>query len=380
MNRSLLAICALAVCASSCLENEEEITVREDGSVSVRMSAKGKPEDLADGYPIPLDSPWIGDSDATSMWVRAVGGDTGSAGVRESLGRLAAGSSKINPDEDFTLAVRADFSSVNDIPRWIAPQAEPYRTAYLERSADLRVETKSGRRVYSFERIFHARNFDRFSFWKSVELRIPKELKEKLDRIDHDDSVELTPKERDQLIDVMTATLIDTSIPYAESSLLSVFTAGDASLDPRSVERVLQSVREALSDVVRRERMAAIVDKVLSESTSDGANDETFVHDVERLESESRDTLRASLDAALTRDGVPLATRNAIRGQLEWKFTAFDHTTDLGDEGFTVTVHMPGIVVGGNFDERNGASVVWNFDGEGLNDRDRVLRVVSVLD
>jgi hypothetical protein len=369
----------LAVCVSSCLENEEEITVRPDGSVSVRMSAHGKPDDLADGYPISLDAPWIGDSETTATWLRDVGRDTGSARVRENLRQLAPGSNELTTDDDVVVAVRADFRSASDMPRWMAPDSEPYRTAYLERSTDLHVETKSGRRVYTFERVFRGRSFDRFSLWERLKQRMPAELQAKMDQLDQDDSLELTLQERDRLIDILTTTLTDTAMAHADSALLSVYTAGDASLDPRAVQRVLDSARESLATVVGREAIAPIVATFLAAAKANSKGDEAFVA-LAQLESRSRESVRSSLDAALARDGVPLPTRNAIRGQLEWTFTALDHTSDLGDESFEVTVHMPGIVVGGNFDEREDATVRWSFEGEGLNDRDRVLRVVSVVD
>jgi hypothetical protein len=145
------------------------------------------------------------------------------------------------------------------------------------------------------------------------------------------------------------------------------------------VQRVLDSARESLATVVGRETIAPIVATFLAATKAHSNDDEAFVA-LAQLESRSRDSVRSSLDTALASDGVPLPTRNAIRGQLEWTFTALDHTTDLGDESFEVTVHMPGIVVGGNFDEREDATVKWSFEGEGLNDRDRVLRVVSVVD
>lgn len=353
MIRPLFATCLFALCLAACLENEEDITVHPNGSVSVRMSSKGKPDDLADGYPIPLAAPWIADSEDTEAWI---GG-------------------RVSSSDDLTLAVHADFRSVDELPQWIAPPSEPYRTAYLARSTDLRIDTKSGRRVYTFERVFHAREFERFDMWGAVEHRLPKALNEKLKQIGEDDSVQMTADERAELIDAATMTFIDKSIPHAENALLAVYTAGDASVDPRAVDRAIEDVRISLSGVVVRDRIAKLVDMFLAKRADDAKNDE-----IKQLESQLRESLRTSLDVTLAKNGVPLPTRNAVRGQLEWSFTAFDHTTDLGDESFKLIVHMPGIVVGGNFDERDGTSVSWKFDGEGLHDRDRVLRVVSVAD
>ena len=69
-----------------------------------------------------------------------------------------------------------------------------------------------------------------------------------------------------------------------------------------------------------------------------------------------------------------------MRGELEWLFTAYDHTTDIGDESFQVVVHMPGTIVAGNCDEVGGGTATWKLGGEMLRENDRVLRVVSVVE
>ena len=55
--RTAPALFALALTLCACLENDEEITVRPDGSVAVFVSAKGSTEDLADGYSTDLPPP-----------------------------------------------------------------------------------------------------------------------------------------------------------------------------------------------------------------------------------------------------------------------------------------------------------------------------------
>lgn len=380
MNRCLLLSCVASLCLSACVENDEEIAIHANGSASVHLSAKGKPEDLSDGYPIPLHGPWIPEGKDTATWLRFIGPDTGSALTRANLAAIDEVAAGIDRNKDLRLDVRAEFASVRDMPNFLAPAAEPYRTAYLERGTNLSVDTKSGRRVFTFERTYRARRFERVSLWDALEHGMPGDLKKKVEAIDDNDKeARLDVADRAQLVDFLLSTLVSTSMPHAEDALASIYTAGDAGLDPRSVPVIQDGVRQALAQVVTRERVARLVED-WSARTSGEDTDDDIVAAIARIEVESREALRTSLDAALTREDVPLATRNAIRGQLEWNFTAYDHTTDLGDEDFRLTVEMPGIVVGGNFDEREDSRVHWKFDGEALRDRDRVLRVVSVLD
>src|SRR6185295_6709853 len=124
-----------------CVENDEELTIRADGSVGVRLHAKGRPADFGEGYAMPLQGPWS-----------------------------AQNASTIAEGADVDLEVAAEFSSVRDLPRFYAPAGEPYRTAYLQRTSDLRVESKGGRKVYTFERTFHRREFKRFDALSTMEL------------------------------------------------------------------------------------------------------------------------------------------------------------------------------------------------------------------
>jgi len=68
---------ALLVVLSSCLENEEEITVRGDGSATVRCR-EGNALDLGDVIRSRSMRPATTDA-RTNEWLRLVGDDTGSA-------------------------------------------------------------------------------------------------------------------------------------------------------------------------------------------------------------------------------------------------------------------------------------------------------------
>ena len=53
-----------------CLDVEEELLIREDGSVLVRMEVEGDAVDVLDGYPIPLHGPWVPEDEVSRQFVQ----------------------------------------------------------------------------------------------------------------------------------------------------------------------------------------------------------------------------------------------------------------------------------------------------------------------
>jgi hypothetical protein len=374
MKPLMIAACALAICLSACVENEEEITIRLDGSSSVRLSAKGKAEDLADGYGLPLTVPWTASNPDTLEWIRVLGSDTGSLMVRENLAHPSASHGPLDAGHEMKLEVQADFASVKDWPRWFAPESEVYRNAYLERSASLKIESKNGRKVCTFERVLHAREFERFDVMAQLKKHLPAELMHRLEK-----DPQLSAEERVKLVHEAVVAMRKTALAFLNDALTSVYTSGDASLPSSKTRRIEEVAQEGMAKVVSEERLTEVLDfEIPTEPRTQNDADDT--RSAKTLERDIRSTLRSALAVALDREDVPTAMQNAIRGQLEWSLTAYDHTCDLSDESFEVTVHMPGLIVGGNADQASGATATWKFEGNSLQDRERVLRVVSVVE
>src|SRR5262249_24898531 len=143
-----LTTCALSLPLAfcGCLENEEDFTIKPDCSVELRITAKGDSEDLLDGYAAPIDGPWEpASADAAELWKKDPRAAVDPQTIRR-LRELGYVTDQPSPArKQIALVYDGSFASVDAIPRFFAPEAEPYRTAFLERSASLRVETKSGR-------------------------------------------------------------------------------------------------------------------------------------------------------------------------------------------------------------------------------------------
>jgi hypothetical protein len=380
--RTSVAAYALSVAAllalGGCLENDEDVVVHPDGSLDVRMSAKGSADDLADGYALPLDGPWRALDETTLAWIAKLGPDTGSAQTRE---RLAAGAWDVpkSSDSDTRLTVSAHFASAAQLPRFIAPAREPYRSAYLERDTQLSIEHKGARDVYTFERKLLARRWSDWQVFDALEGQLTEETQQHLKQNEPLSDAEwpvITRLVRDQYRRSTAA--------FARDALSAVYTLGDASLTTQAVASALAAVDREISELVSEQRLRTMYDAMR------GGQDDKSGALAPELNPDllAREALRRSLSSALAAANVSEATRNTVRARLEWDFTAFDQTGDIGDEDFKFSVCLPGIALDGNYDSReevvvDGVActrVDWSFKGGDLRDHDKSLRVVSVVE
>lgn len=367
---------SLVLGLSACLESEERITVHEDGSLSVELQAKGKVDDLADGYPLPLHAPWQARNDTTLDWIARVGPDTGSARTRANAAALPKSNDPLAPDGDKTLLVGAEFARAEDLPHGWAPAAEPFADAYQQRSARLSIERKGEKRVYVFERTLAAREFARYDTWTRMQRGLDDAIVELLE---HDRARELDDAQRTLVVDSAVKELRGAALALGTDALASIYVEGDADLRASDHAACVSALGDALAVVVTRERIQDLLTGVMQRVHPDQGDDESAAK-FNALERELRDALRRALGEGLARAGVPLRTRNAALGQLEWLFTSSDQTTDLADEGLIVRVRMPGNVVGGNFTRLEADEGVWEIPCRELRDRAHVLRIVSVVE
>ena len=232
-------LCLSLALLSSCLEQEEEIVVHPDGSVTLTVSARGHDHDLTEGYAVPLHGPFVPQNDETRRWMRTVGEDTGSLATRERF--ETHGWAATDPDRT-TIVSRADFASVDELPAGYAPRDEPYASAYLQRDARLSIEEKGGKRVYTFERTFVGRTHAGWQLWDA---EIEQIGQESLDDFANWDHAEFT-----RVSKIMTAGLLRHGEALVRSSLLSIYTEGEATLDTSGFERVVAETTAACSRIL----------------------------------------------------------------------------------------------------------------------------------
>lgn len=353
---------------AACLENEEEIVIGADGSVAVTVTARGKVDDLAAGFPVPLDGPWQARGASTELWLREVGPATGGAWAQDRAPEVDWRALGVDP-EKLELSASARFASVEDWPRFFAPASEPYREAYSERSASLRVERRGPYTVYTFERTFHARKSAGYSLFETLfesTVDWPADLAERID-----EKQPLFPEDWPFLARELQAVFARVFRNFAADALR----VDDDGPYPRAVAAsITDDVTARIAALVTEERLM----KLLAEMRAREEQGEEDVGPLLELEHEARELLRASIRERLTALALPDPVIFTVLGRVEFGLTAADHSADVAGEKFKVRVELPGTIVSGNYDALDDDGARWEFDDEALTDRDHVLRVVSI--
>lgn len=375
MRKTTLIGCGavLAAMLGGCLKHRESITVADDGSVTVTVSAEGDAADLAEGWPVPLSGSWKPGGGDTAAWIAAVGAVTGGADAAAKAAALGWTGDDGKPRRDIRLESAARFADVSALPRLLAPGSEPYATASLERSASFSVEDRGGRQVHRFRRTYHRRAGD----LRALSARMSKDLDELGKKLEKKE--QLTPGEREAATVRVGAFVRETAATFAREAVGALYADGDASLALAARERILAATAAAVAPLAGPARIAPLVAEAerlaLAESGPEAKDGGDLFAGTER---DLRAALRVALATALDREELNAGMRNGVLARLEWLFAREDHTDDLGDESFEVRVTLPGAVVSGNFSALEGATAIWTFEGKALVDRDVVLEAVSV--
>lgn len=357
---------------TSCLDNEEVIEVHPDGSVTVTLASQGDVGDLVTGYAVPLGHGFAPADAETERWLRVLGPDTGGPLVQARYREVGAGAVDTDGEDGIRLSVTGTFPSVADLPRWYAAAEEPYATAYLERTARLSIEDKGDRVVYVFERTFHGRTFARYDLLDDIDEDLSEPLREKLQELEPLSAAELT-----QLGDEVRRRSSEEAEHQVRDAFELAFVEASVAPPPGALAATIEDVRRGATQHLSDARLGRLLDDMRAWDVL--PEDTRGPHPLEAFEAEGRDAFRACVEGSLVDQRVAEPARHAVMYGLEWVFTAWDHTTDLGDEDFDVRVSLPGTIVGGNHTELADGFARWTFSGEDLHDADRVLRVVSVL-
>jgi hypothetical protein len=365
--RTLLALPAVLL-AAACMENEETIDVAADGSVQVRVVARGDAKDMADGYPVPLHGPWRPDGGETARWLGTVGPDTGSDAAQKAI---ADGLWTDDPEfpKEAELAASAHFDRVEDIPSGYAPPNAPYPDSYLQRDASLTIERRGERTVYVFERTIRARRHPGSAHFEAVW----KDMTEAVGENELTKGEDLEPSTVKRLAWVGARDMRNYADAFAREAAAAPYLTEGAALSLADRADVLAAVDKRLDAFGLEQRCE---EALLRVREADADEPSPF----EGLIDAYFDAIRQGLRDGLRTVGADDAVANTVSDRFERSLTAFDATGDLADENFSVRVSLPGVLVDGNFDRQEDAHAVWNFSGRDMRSADLVLRAVSVVE
>ena len=318
-----------------CLERTETITVEPDGTVLIEAVFKTYQEaELYEGDAIPSDAGgWL-------VEVEEV----------EQDGRRR-----------FYLTAEGEFGPQFELPANYAVPGDPDTPLYLQFPTTVEIEDRADGVYYHFHRTYPARTWAHIEALREVLLDGPtKKLKDKKQE-------DYTPADWKLIARSYTDFEAAKLLAFARGAYLATTPDApqDAWLDVLGAFRKLQGELnlDAIAEVMQID--------------DEDEREEAIALEVKAWEEKSFKTLDDSLREFCGYGGPRM--KNFMR-RYENSLKDYDITSGLGDDAFTITVVMPGVIVGSNADETSADRVTWNFSGRRFRDRDVELMVTSRAD
>jgi hypothetical protein len=333
MREMLVPVTVAAALLGGCLEREERIVVRDDGSVSVELSFRAdSDEELYLGDAVPSeDRGWM-----VSAWTE-----------HDEQGR-----------EIFRLTAEQSFEPGVALPESLGDLRDPYRDVTLRFPSSVMLEPRADGTYYHFRRVYRARP------WAQLEVMRQKVL-EQAGPLDRDRLEQLGPAEAAAVVDALAGAEVTRLVHFARLAF--------ADVTPEAPQDAWLAVRAAAADA-----LADLDSPALAQLLLEAEEDPAAAAALERSRAELEHRTLAAMQAALRDTGrYPPSQINRFLHRFDQHRMAHRVTEDLGDERFTVRVRMPGTVVGHNGSAEQDGVVTWTFDGSMLRDREVELMATS---
>ena len=330
------AVVFVTFCLVGCLERTETITVEPDGTVLIEAVFKTDQEgELYEGDAIPSDAGgWLVELDEVDQ----------EDGQRR-----------------YQLTAQGEFGPQFELPENYAVPGDPDTQLYLQFPTTVEIENRADGVYYHFHRTYLARGWAHIEALREVLLDEPtKKLKDK----DDDD---FTPADWKLVARSYTDFEAAKLLTFARDAYLETTpdAAQDAWLDVLGAFRQLQGELDldAIAEVMQID--------------DEDERDEAIAREVKAWEEKSFKTLDTSL-----RDfcGYGGSRMKEFMRRYERRLKDYDVTRGLGDDAFTITVVMPGEIVGSNADDTSLDRATWKFSGRRFRDRRVELMVTSRTD
>ncbi|NNM25504.1 MAG: hypothetical protein HKO59_05895 [Phycisphaerales bacterium] len=332
MQRPVTMALVLAFVLGGCVERDEEITVDADGTVRVHLEfASDSFDDLYQGDAVPS---------VAGGWL-----------VEERTERDVDGA------ERFRLIADAVFGPETALPSTYADPRDPDPQSVLHFVTTLTIEPRPDGVYYHFARVYPPRPWAYLDHARAL-------LEEHAGS--GDEFAAMTPEEqRDRVLLYARVGAVETQVFVRRA-----FRATLPELPPDAWLHLHGVVGETVDGLDVGPILAALAVEDEQERAAQ----------LERRQTEMLTMLETTIQRTLRRDlGVDPGGVNAFMRAYRVERTAHEITQDLGDDSFTVTVQMPGTLVGHNGEGADGTRVTWRFGGTMLRDREHELVVSSVV-
>ncbi|MGH9870435.1 MAG: hypothetical protein ACREAA_20055 [Candidatus Polarisedimenticolia bacterium] len=312
-----------ALALAGCFSREENLVIRPDGSVLATVTMQGDEADYLSGERLEAPSGWSASEEARVE----------------------------NGERQITAVWKAELPGLNRYPRSFARPGDSGAEASVLMQTSLDVEEHPDRRVYRFRRVFTGRRAGMYAALRSE--MVPSGLQDKAEK----DPDGLSAEERERLFAGYASYESEATLLRARNALGRAVREGV--MDLESFEPTLEALRSFLKERLSEEALRSLF--LLPDDEQGQAMD--------RLHKD----IRRQMESA-----APSATRAGLREILDREERIFEVSQDLTDDGFQLTVQLPGTVVEANSRDVRADQVLWQIAGSDLLEGDLVLTAVSV--
>ena len=314
-----------------CVKREETIKVARDGGVTIRVEYHDADSlaELHEGDAAPSEEGgWT-----VREWSAPTGNDNG------------------KPVEEYGLAAEKSFPPGTPLAGSFARPGDEDAGLYLAFPTGLTIERRPDGIYYHFYRAYPKR-----PNWA----RLDAKSKESCEGIDEHVG------ERD--VDEWTADdwlfVLKRLIPLEAAKMATFARSALRDAAPEAPQDAWLRVRAALRAMEKEMDYNRLVD-ALTSAEDDEEQVRVIEAEAETVEAEAMDRMTSALEEVVGRD-TRLTEEFAER--YEWHKRYQEISEDLSDEGFEITIEMPGEIVAANADKLEGNRATWEFDGEDLRD------------
>lgn len=315
-----------------CLERTETITVESDGTVLIEAIYRTEQEgELYGGDALPSDAGgWLVELE-----------EVDEEGQRR-----------------FTLFAEGVFGPQTELPENYAVPGDPDTTLYLQFPTTVEIENRADGVYYHFHRLYPARAWAHIQALRELLIDEPtKDLKDK-------DQADYTPDDWKLIARSYTG--------FEAAKLLTFARAAYLETTPDRPQDDWLAVLGAFKTLQGELDVDAIAEVMLIEDEQE--RDEAIQREVRAWQEKSFKTLEASLRDSC---GYAGSRMKSFMRRYQARLKDFEITSGLGDDAFTITVVMPGEIVGSNAAAASHDHATWKFSGQRFRDRDVELMVTS---
>ncbi len=327
----LMAGLCLILLLSGCVERKEKIHINENGAVTISSTfVANSVQELYEGR-VP--------SEKQGWTVRA-------STKTDSEGKV-----------QHVLAAWQEFQS-SDLPSTYACAGLKDSFSYLQFPTSVRFEKRKDGTYCHFRRVYKKRQ------WAHIASLKDSLCKDNLQTLMEKDPKELSQNERIEFISGMVRLELHKMLTFARAAFLK--TTPDDNVQDGWL--LLYKDVLALRENLNFDRLATLI------GGADHEGDLELTNVAEKFENDVRDTILSGLR---TYCGYTKNQEAAFLDEYRTQEHCHDLSKDVENERFSISLEMPGEVVGANTDKIDGNTARWEFEGKALLDCDYEIIISS---